>query len=114
MARKPMVTRTIVSTKVTALLVNVDTEATETREILVPGNHKEITSKVQNLAKELLPIGFQLVLVKKVEPSTKLYRMKEVDFIKYADELDETTRKPIVKEETPTDVVPGEALPSEA
>lgn len=99
MARKPMVTRTIASTKVTVLCLNLITCEPETKAFELAGTYKgdkEILKAVEELINSAEEKAVHVTSTETVE---KVYGLSEQDFIKYADELDEN-RKPIIKEET--------------
>lgn len=93
--RKPMVTRTIISTTVTALCVNTQNAETFEHEFTLTG---KITDKNQALkiASNLYNTDVcTLVAIRSLKEVNKLYGMDEADFIKSAKILDPATRKAI-------------------
>lgn len=97
MARKPMVTRTITSTKVTVLCLELEKAEPFKRDFELAGTYKndgEILKAVTELLDTTKEKPVHIVSNETVE---KVYGMSEQDFITHADELDEN-RKPIIKE----------------
>ena len=96
MARKPMVTRTIVTTKVNVLCLDIETAEPCNITVSVPRIYKEdkklfkvIESRIaSDYAESLKPVH----IVDKEELET-LYGMTEDDFIKSAQVLDPATRQ---------------------
>ena len=101
--RKPMVTRTIISTTVTALCVNPQTaetfeqEFTLTGKIADKGKALKISSKLYNTD------ACTLVAIRSLKEVNELYGMDEADFIKGAKILDPATRKAIETEQSDTE-----------
>ena len=98
MARKPMVTRTIVTTKVNVLCLDINSAEPFNKVVTLPRTYKD--------DKKLLKKGEEVVntdvvkavhIVDKEEVET-LYGMTEQDFITNATILDPTTRKEIEAE----------------
>ncbi|UWH93304.1 MAG: Histone-like Protein p6 [Bacteriophage sp.] len=93
--RKPMVTRTIISTSVTALCVNpqsaetFEQEFTLTGKIADKGKALKVASKLYNTE------DCTIVAIRELKEVNELYGMEEADFIKGAKILDPATRKEI-------------------
>ena len=96
--RKPMVTRTIVSTEVTALCVNPQTAETYEQKFMLTG--KIADNKVlKELSKQYSTEECTIVAVRNIKEVNKLYGMNETDFIAGAKILDPATRKEITTEQ---------------
>lgn len=94
--RKPMVTRTIISTSVTALCVNPQTAETFEQEFTLTG---KITDKVlKRVSKQYNTDDCTIVAIRELKEVNELYGMDEADFIKGAKILDPATRKEIETE----------------
>ena len=100
--RKPMVTRTITSTKAQLLCANVETAEMFNKSITVsyaPKENEEADKTEANLLKlaKKMCDNEQEVVVKVVgfDVVTQLYGMDENDFLKHAVRLDNEKRKPI-------------------
>lgn len=90
MARKPMVTRTVVTTKATVLCVNTVAEETTTEVVEVPRTYTD-DSKLLKAVKETLDATIIPVKVISTETVETLYGMTEQKFIEQAEKL--PTRK---------------------
>lgn len=93
--RKPMVTRTIISTKVTALCVNPQTAKTFEQDFTLSGKIENKTQAFKKVTKEFNDESTTIVAVRELLLIEALYGMSEADFIAGATLLDPTTRKPI-------------------
>lgn len=93
--RKPMVTRTIISTKVTALCVNPQTAKTFEQDFTLNGKIEDKTKALKKVTKEFNDETTSIVAVRELSPIEALYGMSETDFIAGAVILDPTTRKAI-------------------
>lgn len=96
MARKPMVTRTLISTKAEVLCMDVATATPVTREVILPRTYKNdvaLLKAVEQVVTDVKPVHIQ-----SSSEIEKLYGMTESDFLKYAVELDAETRKPLSTE----------------
>lgn len=98
--RKPMVTRTIISTHVTALCVNPQTAETFEQEFTLTGkidgtDKDKVLKKVSKLYNTE---DCTIVAVRGLKEINELYGMDEADFIKGAKLLDPATRKVIESE----------------
>lgn len=94
MARKAIVTRTIMGTKVTVLGLNTETEAPEKKEVIISGKADEAKA-LKEVQKFFKDSSFTVAKVLGIEPYNKLLGMYEEDFIAHAMELDPETRKPL-------------------
>lgn len=83
MAREPQVTRTIVTTKVTATCVNLETNAVEETEFILPRTYKDNKALLKALSTHNTET-YHVVAVKSTTTEQTLYGMTESDFIKYA------------------------------
>ena len=95
MARKPMVTRTIVTTKVNVLCMDLEHTEPCKKEVTLPRTFKDdkkLFKAVQNVVDSKKLKAVQVVDKEEVET---LYGMSEQDFIDNAMKLDNETRKPI-------------------
>ena len=96
MANKYNVTRTIITTTVTALTINPETMETDTKVFVYDGIEKEDKTKIlKHLRKRNETETCSLVSIVKVETTEQLYGMTEEDFIKYSKVLNPVTRKPV-------------------
>lgn len=93
MARKPMVTRTIVTTKVNVLCMNVVSCEPFNQVVSLPRTYKDAKKLMQAIEEAVNTDEVKAVhVVDKTEVET-LYGMTEADFIKYSVVLDPETRK---------------------
>lgn len=86
MARKPMVTRTVITTKASVLCVNTVAEETVTQEVEVPRTYTD-DKKLLNAVKDVLDATIIPVKVISTETVETLYGMTEQDFIANAQKL---------------------------
>ena len=91
MARKPMVTRTVTTTKATVFCVNTVTEETVTQVIEVPRTYTD-DSKLLKAVKETLDATVIPVKVISTETVETLYGMTEQQFIELAEKLPSRTK----------------------
>lgn len=87
MARKPMITRTITTTCVKVLALNLDTHENETITVILPRTYKDGKALEKALNEAKVPAGLKLVLVLSSEVVETLYGMTEEDFIAAAEVL---------------------------
>ena len=99
--RKPMVTRTIISTKVTALCVNPQTAVTFEQDFTLSGKIEDKTKALKKVTKQYNDDNTTIVAVRELSPIEALYGMDETDFIAGAKILDPATRK-VIKAKTDT------------
>lgn len=100
MARKPMVTRTIVITKVTLMCLNIQTGETFNEVLTLPRTYSD-DKKLLKVVQDMFNTDVQKAvhILDKDEIET-LYGMSEQEFIQNATVLDPETRKAV---ESPTD-----------
>jgi hypothetical protein len=95
MARKPMVTRTLVSTSVNVLCLNVETAEPINQTYELARTFTDDDKLMKALRAEYETDTNKLVHIVDKTEVEKLYGMSETDFMKYAKELDPETRKPL-------------------
>lgn len=86
MARKPMVTRTVTTTKATVLCVDTVAEETVTQVVEVPRTYTD-DKKLLNAVKDALDGTIIPVKVISTETVETLYGMTEQNFIEHAEKL---------------------------
>ena len=91
MARKPMITRTVTTTKATVLCVNTVAEETVTQVVEVPRTYND-DSKLLKAVKETLDAPIIPVKVISAETVETLYGMTEQQFIELAEKLPPRTK----------------------
>ena len=91
MARKPMITRTVTTTKATVLCVNTVAEETVTKVVEVPRTYTD-DSKLLKAVKETLDKTIIPVKVISTETVETLYGMTEQRFIELAEKLQPRTK----------------------
>lgn len=96
--RKPMVTRTIISTQITALCVNPQTANTFEQEFVLTGKIADKDKALKKLSKLYNTNDCTIVAIRELKEVNELYGMDEVDFIAGAKILDPATRKIIESE----------------
>lgn len=100
--RKPMVTRTIISTSVTALCVNPQTAETFEQEFTLTGKIDGKDKVLKRASKLYNTDDCTIVAIRNLKEVNELYGMIEADFIKGANILDPVTRKVIEPEKANT------------
>ena len=95
--RKPMVTRTIISTQVTTLCVNPQTAETSEQEFTLTGKIADKDKLLKIVSKLYNTDDCTIVAIRELKEVNELYGMDEADFIKGAKILDPETRKEIKK-----------------
>lgn len=99
MARKPMVTRTIVTTKVNVLCLDIQSAEPFNKEVTLPRTYKDEKKLLKKVEEVVNTENVKAVhIVDKTEVET-LYGMTEQDFIDNATILDPATRKEAEVEE---------------
>lgn len=99
MARIPMVSRTITTTKVNALCLNLETKEAFNKEVVLPRTYKDM-KRLDKALSNLIDNGTEkYVSVVSSEEVETLYGMTEQEFINSAKILDKETRKPIATKE---------------
>ena len=81
MARKPMVTRTIVTTKATALCLNITTGEPENITVTVPRTYKDEAKLLKAVQAVAETDELKVVHIVATEEVETLYGMTEQDFI---------------------------------
>lgn len=104
--RKPMVTRTITSTKAIALCLNPQTADTFEQVFMLSGNIDDKAKALKKLSKEYNTDDCIIVVVRDLAQVNELYGMDEADFIAGAKILDPATRKEYIVD---TDAEPADA-----
>ena len=94
MAREAMITRAIVGSKVTCMVVELETAEVKT-EVFELAHYIADPEKVEKAIENIVPEGVKLVQVQSIEKTEKLLGITEADFLKYAVALDPKTRKRI-------------------
>ena len=100
--RRPMVTRTIISTSVTALCVNPQTAVTFEQEFTLTGNIADKDKAIKRVSKLYNTDDCTIVAIRSLKEVNELYGMDEADFIAGAKILDPATRKVIKSEQADT------------
>lgn len=101
--RKPMVTRTIISTQVIALCVNPQTAETFEQEFTLTGKIADKDKVLKKVSKQYSTEDCTIVAIRELKEVNELYGMDEADFIKGAKILDPITRKEIETEQADTE-----------
>ena len=94
MARKPMVTRTITTTKVNALCLDVLTSEPCNKVAVLPRTYKDDKTLLKKTQELIETDNLKVVHIVDKEEVETLYGMTEQDFIEKAVVLDPETRKP--------------------
>jgi hypothetical protein len=95
MARKPMVTRTIVTTNVKVMAVEVPTGATKQVELTLPRTYKDEKKLLKTIQDSFDTDELKHVHIISKEEVETLYGMSELKFIENSTILDNETRKPV-------------------
>lgn len=103
--RKPMVTRTIISTQVIALCVNPQTAETFEQEFTLTGKIADKDKVLKKVSKQYSTEDCTIVAIRELKEVNELYGMDEADFIKGAKILDPITRKEIETEQADTESI---------
>ena len=103
MARKPMVTRTLKSTTVVALCMDVVKCEPENKTLTIARTFKDDNSALKVLKNKYETDTLKVVHVVSRTETEELYGMTEEDFIKYAVILDKETRKAFEQAEAETE-----------
>ena len=99
MARIPMVTRTITTTKCNVLCLDVTNSEPFNKEVVLPRTYKDDKKLLKEVEKLVNTEDVKAVHIVKKEEIETLYGMLEQDFITNATVLDPTTRKQLETEE---------------
>lgn len=88
MARERMVTRTVITTMVDVLVINIDTAETGTKTFVLTQNMVKDEKTMLNNAQVMLENEcgemWKAVATKNIKEEETLYGMTEQDFLKYA------------------------------
>ena len=103
MARKPMVTRTIITTKVNVLCLNVQDAEPFNQVVTLPRIYKDEKKLLKKVEEVVNTDDVKAVHVVDKEEVETLYGMTEQDFITNATVLDPATRKEIEAETEETE-----------
>ena len=95
MARKPMVTRTIVTTKVNVLCLDIKSAEPFNKVVTLPRTYKDEKKLLKKVEEVVNTDEVKAVHVVGKEEVETLYGMSEQDFINNAVVLDKETRRPI-------------------
>ena len=95
MARERQITRTINVTTATAVCMDITTMENETKQLVITGDVPSADKVLKDLRKLYDTDTFKVVAIKEMTTVEKLYGLSEVDFLKYAVELDPETRKAV-------------------
>lgn len=101
--RKPMVTRTIISTRIMALCVNPQTEEIFEKEFVLTGKITNKDKMLKRISKIYNTESCTIVAIRDIKEVNALYGMAEADFIAGAKILDPVTRKELNADIEPTD-----------
>lgn len=101
--RKPMVTRTVISTRVMALCLNPQTADTFEQEFVLIGKITDKDKLLKRLSKIYNTENCTIVAIRNLQEVNELYGMDEADFIAGAKILDPATRKELNVNTEPTD-----------
>lgn len=103
MARKPMVTRTIVTTKVNALCLDIKSAEPFNKVVTLPRTYKDEKKLLKKVEEVVNTDDVKAVHIVDKEEVETLYGMTEQDFIINATVLDPATRKEIETETEETE-----------
>lgn len=98
--RKPMITRTIITTSVIALCVNPQTAETFEQEFTLRGKIPEKDKALKQASKLYNTEDCTIVAIRELKEVNQLYGMDEAAFIKDAEILGPATRKEFETEQT--------------
>lgn len=87
MARVPMVTRTIITTKVNAMCLDIETGEPCNKTVVVPRTYKDDEKLLKKVKEVLETETLKPVHIVDKEEIETLYGMKEHDFIEHAEVL---------------------------
>lgn len=98
MARKPMVTRTITTTKANVLCMDIQTAEPFNKVVTLPRTYKDDKTLMKKVQEVVETDTVKAVHVVDKEEVETLYGMTEQEFIQKAVVLDPETRKPETEE----------------
>ena len=95
MARKRMVTRTILTTKATVLCMDTESLKSEYKDVILPRTYKDEEKLFKAVKNAVDTDTFKAVKIEETSSVETLYGMDEQDFIDNAKILDPNTRREI-------------------
>lgn len=107
--RKPMITRTIISTRVRALCVNPQSAETFEEEFVLTGKIADKDKVLKRVSKLYNRENCTIVAIRDIKEVNELYGMDEADFVAGAKILDPATRKELDVNLEPIYAVPTDA-----
>lgn len=93
MARKPMITRTIKTTKANVLCMDIENGEPFNKVVILPRTYNDEKKLLKVVKEEVETDTIKAVHIVDKEEIERLYGMTEADFIASAKELDAETRK---------------------
>ena len=93
MARKPMISRTIITTKVNVLCLDIQSAEPFNKSVTLPRTYKDDKKLLKKVEEVINTDDVKAVHIVDKEEIETLYGMTEQDFIDHATILDPTTRK---------------------
>lgn len=93
MARKPMVTRTIQTTKTDVMCLNVETGNPETKTVILGGTYKDNKNLLKAVKEVIETDAIKAVHIVSTKVNETLYGMTEQKFIENAEILPPRTTK---------------------
>ena len=103
MARKPMVTRTITTTKANVLCMDIQSAEPFNKVITLPRTYKDDKTLMKRVWEVVETDNIKAVHIVDKEEVETLYGMSEQEFIEKAVVLDPETRKPLESDVEPED-----------
>ena len=103
MARKRMVTRTILTTKATVLCMDTESLVSEYKDVILPRTYKDDEKLFKAVKNAIDTDTYKAVKIEEKSSVETLYGMDEQDFIDNAKILDPNTRKEIADMEYDSD-----------
>ena len=103
MARQPMVTRTIVSTKLTVLCMDLVNRQPIEKEIVLPRTYKDDITIMKVLSKQYDSDELKVTAILSKEVNKDIYGMTEQKFLEVAEKLDNDRK--FVETQTETETV---------
>lgn len=87
MARQPMITRTVTTTKAKVLCLDINEQKPFEQEVVLPRTYKDERSMLKRIKPMLENDNVKVVLVKETTTEETLYGMTEQEFIDSATKL---------------------------
>ena len=92
MARKPMITRTIISTTVTVLCMDLVNRTPVEKTLVLPRTYKDDKALMKVLSKEYDTEELKVASILDKKENQDIYGMTEAQFIQLATKLDENRK----------------------